>query len=190
MSEQPHTRDEIVQAITEVEAEVAAFFASLSPAEFALRVDQAWTPAEHLRHLNTSVAAVAAGLGVPKLLLRLRFGRARAPSGDYPQVMQRYQEALSRGGTASGKYVPKAEDLPESEAEARRQQIQARWTEVNRRLREALERWTEHDLDRLRMPHPLLGPLTVREMLLFTLYHNRHHVEAASRRLPRFRTAR
>jgi hypothetical protein len=26
------------------------------------------------------------------------------------------------------------------------------------------------------LPHPLLGPLSVREMLFFTVYHNTHHV--------------
>jgi len=189
MSEQPRTRAEILQQITEVEAEVASFFGSLSLAEFVLRQEQAWTPAEHLRHLDTSVAAVAAGLGVPKLLLRLRFGRSREPSRDYAYVQQSYRRALSRGGGASGKYVPKPEDLSETEAEARRRQILTRWAEVNRRLLQALDRWGERDLDRLRMPHPLLGLLTVREMLFFTLYHNRHHVEAAKRRLPRFQSS-
>lgn len=53
-------------------------------------------------------------------------------------------------------------------------------------MRTALEGWSERDLDRIRMPHPILGMLTTREMLFFTLYHNRHHVEAARRRLPRF----
>jgi uncharacterized damage-inducible protein DinB len=38
-------------------------------------------------------------------------------------------------------------------------------------------------LDRLRLPHPALGKLTVREMLFFTIYHNIHHVENVVRRL-------
>jgi hypothetical protein len=41
-------------------------------------------------------------------------------------------------------------------------------------------------LERIRLPHPLLGRLTTREMLFFTLYHNQHHVEVAKRRLPQF----
>lgn len=41
---------------------------------------------------------------------------------------------------------------------------------------------TESALGRRQLPHPLLGPLTVREMLLFTLYHNRHHVEVVRTR--------
>lgn len=40
--------------------------------------------------------------------------------------------------------------------------------------------------ERIRLPHPLFGKLTTREMLFCALYHNQHHVEAAKRRLPRF----
>jgi hypothetical protein len=47
----------------------------------------------------------------------------------------------------------------------------------------ALAGWSERALDRLRLPHPGMGPLTVREMAFFTLYHNTHHVFAAERRL-------
>lgn len=46
----------------------------------------------------------------------------------------------------------------------------------------AITRWPEPALDAHRLPHPLIGRLTVREMLLFTLYHNRHHLENVQRR--------
>ncbi len=37
------------------------------------------------------------------------------------------------------------------------------------------EKWTEDDLDRFLLPHPLIGKLTIREMLFFTIYHNLRH---------------
>jgi hypothetical protein len=46
-------------------------------------------------------------------------------------------------------------------------------------------RWSEADLDACRLPHPLLGRLTVREMLLFTQYHEVHHVANVERRRAR-----
>jgi hypothetical protein len=36
------------------------------------------------------------------------------------------------------------------------------------------------------MPHPLLGKITAREMIYFTVYHSEHHVAATKKRLPRF----
>jgi hypothetical protein len=50
-------------------------------------------------------------------------------------------------------------------------------------MRKALDRWSEAALDSVQMPHPLLGRLTAREMIFFTLYHNQHHVEVVRRRL-------
>jgi hypothetical protein len=58
-----------------------------------------------------------------------------------------------------------------------------KWIEVGNRLYEILQKWPENDLDKYRLPHPLLGKLTLREMLFFTLYHNRHHMNNVQRRL-------
>jgi len=181
----PSTRSEILASLQRVEREVADFFGTLDDDELVGRVGDAWTPAEHLRHLNTSVSAVAGGLAVRKLLLRLRFGRARRPSRSYPELREEYLRVLAGGGRASGNFDPPREDLGPAMAPARRAELLERWGRVNRRLREALEGWSERELDRLRLPHPLLGALTVREMLFFTLYHDLHHIEAARKRLPR-----
>jgi hypothetical protein len=48
------------------------------------------------------------------------------------------------------------------------------------RLKEKLIRkvlsYREGKLDHYILPHPLLGKLTLREMLFFTIYHNEHHL--------------
>lgn len=185
-TQDPFTAPETAQALAEVECEVAEFFRFLSAEEFVLRVGDAWTPAEHLLHLCTAVSAVARGFSINRWLLRLRFGRARSPSRRYLEVRDDYRERLSRGGRATGPYVPDREDSADERIEERRAAILARWGRVNSRLREAAERWSERELDRIRMPHPLLGMLSARELLFFTVYHNQHHVAAAKRRLPRF----
>lgn len=179
--ENPRSRDEILEAIAAVEAEVAAFFGGLSDGEFLLRVGDAWNPAEHLAHLCTTVNAVARGLAAPKWLLRLRFGRAAAPSRGFAEVREAYRAALAAGGRAPAPFEPPRED---GRATERRAALLGRWSRANGRVRGALARWSERELDRLVLPHPLLGKLTVREMLLFVLYHDLHHVEGAGRRLP------
>ena len=39
----------------------------------------------------------------------------------------------------------------------------------------SIEKISEEDLDYYVLPHPLLGKLTLREMLYFTIYHVKHH---------------
>ena len=70
----------------------------------------------------------------------------------------------------------------EHDLEARRAEILAQRADANRALRAAIERWPEAAFDRHQLPHPLLGNLTVREMVHFTLYHQLHHMAVVERR--------
>ena len=38
-----------------------------------------------------------------------------------------------------------------------------------------VSKWSEGDLDLYVIPHPLIGGLTFREILYFTIYHVQHH---------------
>jgi hypothetical protein len=182
----PWSRSELVQALAHVEALVHDFFSTLDPDEYILRVDSAWTPAEHLEHLNIAVQAVARGLQISPWLLRLRFGPVRHASRTYEEIREHYTAVLAGGGGARGKFVPPRQTIAPGEVQAHRAGTLARWERRNARFRAALDGWTETQLDRVQLPHPLLGKLTVREMVFFTLYHNQHHIKAAQSRLQRF----
>lgn len=184
--EPPLTRATLLESLASEERDVAAFFRSLSPDEFVLRVGDAWTPAEHLQHLGIAVSAVARGLSIPPWLLRLRFGRARQPSRSFIELRDAYRERLARGGRASGRFVPPREGLSPEQATGRQAQLLARWQRVNSRLVSSLDHWSDGNLDRIRLPHPILGKITAREMVFFIIYHGHHHIAAAKSRLPRF----
>ena len=179
------TRENLVSALSAAEVDVADFFASLTPDELIVRVEDAWTAAEQLAHLNSAVSAVARGFAIPRFILRIRYGRTRSSGRSYTALRDDYRVRLAAGGRASGPFVPNRHDLSVLQGEARRHELLARWRRVNNRLQKALV-WNEEDLSTIRLPHPLLGKITAREMIYFTLYHAQHHVTAAKQRLPRF----
>jgi hypothetical protein len=41
-----------------------------------------------------------------------------------------------------------------------------------------LNNWKDADMDRYSLPHPLLGTITVREILFFTIYHSMRHMSS------------
>jgi hypothetical protein len=92
---------------------------------------------------------------------------------------------LAEGGKA-GRFAPSSQS--EEDLAAWRAKIMENFTRANRDLRAAIVRWPERKLDSLQLPHPLLGKLTVREMLLFTLYHQRHHKDVVARNLEGLRS--
>ncbi|RZL03090.1 MAG: DinB family protein [Pedobacter sp.] len=42
-------------------------------------------------------------------------------------------------------------------------------------LMDAVKNWSTDELDEYCIPHPVLGKLTVREMIYFTSIHTEHH---------------
>lgn len=173
----------LLDALATAESEVAAFFGSVGDDDFVRRPGEAWSPAEHLDHLNIAVSAVARGLGTSPLLLRIRFGSSRRQSRTYDDLRRDYQGRLAAGGRASGRYVPARSTAGPAEGADPKTDLLARWARVNGRLRAALSTWSERNLDRVQLPHPILGKITARELVYFTIYHGGHHVLAAKHRL-------
>jgi hypothetical protein len=124
---------------------------------------------------------VSRALGLPRVALRLLFGRPRAPSRSFAELREAYRERLRQGVTA-GRFAPppRAWDDPE----AGRRRVIGHWREAGRELDRAAAGWSgrEPALDRLALPHPALGRLSVREMLFFTLYHEAHHLRLVAER--------
>lgn len=170
----PTDRASLVAALHTVSRDVGEALASLPVAAFVAPQGDFWSPADHLRHLTRSVRPLAKALGLPRLLLRLRFGKAKEPSRTLEEVVAVYRQALADGGQASGGYLPTRRD-PSLDDDAFREQVLRYWRAASEELDSVVARWHEPALDRLQLPHPLLGNMTVREILLFTLYHNAHH---------------
>ena len=143
--------------------------------EFFAQQGEAWSPSEHIRHLNKSIRAVTRGMKTPKITL-LAFGISMNGSQNYQDVKENYLEVLAKGATATAPYIPKSNPADISLTEWREITMQ-RWEDSAASLQKAIHGWTETSLDRYRLPHPWMGNLTVREMLFFTLYHNLHHIK-------------
>lgn len=169
----PSDKSSILDVLEKLDGEIAGYLEALSIEEFFAPQGEAWSPCGHLVHLNKAVGPLAQAMRLPRFLLALRFGRTRGGSEEFEAVRRRYLAALE-GGLRAGRYGPsdRPDPLP---PEARRGKTLGRWRRLDGELRGAIRRWSEADLDRYRLAHPALGPMTVREVLFFTIYHNAHH---------------
>mgnify|MGYP000176886296 CR=1 FL=1 len=175
---------EVRAALEEARDTVASYFATLPVRELYRRAaDDEWAPIDDLRHLNRTVTLTTSGLRLPRPVMRVRFGRARRPSDRYEEVRERYLGRLSAGIRSPNRLAPPVAVF--DDAEAYRRRTLDRWADVCAALDAAAARWKERDADRYVLPHPALGPLTVREILFFTHVHDLHHVDVARRRVRR-----
>lgn len=178
---EPWTPAEIARDLTAVREWSARFWQRFDVPQFFAPINDGWSPADHVRHLVKSNRPVVTALGLPKIVLLLRFGMSRKPSAPYSQLVARYHGELA-GGLKAGPYS--ASPLPaERRTAEQRQESLAYLDQTQAALARLVAKWGERGLDRLRLPHPAMGPLTVREMEFFTLYHNTHHVLGPAKNL-------
>jgi hypothetical protein len=176
----PFTRDELRRDLAALGDWSARYWLGFDTAEFFAPLGDAWSPADNVRHLVKSNRPLARALRLPKLLLLLRFGPSPGRSRRYDEVVTLYRAALA-GGVTAGRFA--ARPLAEAErTPAARERFVAERGATLDGVDGALAGWSERTLDRLRLPHPALGKLTVREIVLFTLYHNVHHATNVARR--------
>jgi hypothetical protein len=178
---EPATKTEILAQLHELHRESGTFWNAFSDNAFFTPVGNGWSPAENVRHLNKAVQPLARALSLPRILLRVLFGKASRPSRNFTELRGTYLGILARGGGA-GSFAPEPMATPGHPDRVRAKLMSTRESLANK-LSSAIDGWKEEDLDRYRLPHPLLGKLTVREMLLFTVYHNYHHPRSVARRL-------
>ena len=178
-TDSPQTRDEILAAFVQQSEGSLAFWNAFDTETFFRPLGASWSPADTVRHLIKSTRPVVRALGIPRIVLRAMFGKPRRPSVPYDELRMRYLNALAQGGQA-GSYAPAPRT--DKNAAERREEITRDFTEVNHALRSAIARWTDASLDTVQLPHPFAGKFTVREMLFFTLYHQRHHIAVVERR--------
>lgn len=176
----PYSQPEIREALAVECGAVHSFFAEVDEDVFFTAPPGVWSPAENLVHLIQSVSPVVRALNLPKAALRLRFGKAKHESRTLAEVRHIYvNKALAGGAVAGGSFLPEVRE----ESVEERARMLVKWQEKGVALVEAVGKWDEKELDELVLPHPLLGDMTVREILFFTLYHNMHHVRDVQRLL-------
>ena len=170
------TQAELVQALEARHQEVGEFFAGLPEATLLANTAPTWNPAQHLIHLTRANSRIAQGFQARDALPDNNSGHSRP----YEVVRESYLAALKQ---APSELLAKNGAAVQVEANTGRAQILEAYKQATSGLRQAMQTWSETDLDAKAMPHPLLGVISVREMLEFTLYHDLHHLEGVRKSL-------
>lgn len=172
----PYTKNELITALTEIQNEITQVSAAMPYEAFLQDYPDRWSAAEYLQHLILSVKPLAKALAMPPAQLGQLFGAADHPSRSFEELVADYEAALIPFTQSLTGVTPVGYRMPEEVTHIKHYLIET-WQDANQRLFTALAGWSEDALDQYHLQHPLLGMLTVREMLFFTLHHNRSHCE-------------
>jgi len=130
-----------------------------------------WTSGQHALHLLQSIKPLNSALSMPKFILRYKFGKSNREVRDYETVTSRYQERLN---DAKGKTYGPSKNM-KIPAISEKQYLLNRLQVESKKLQYKTRKISDKNLDTLILPHPLMGKMPIREIIMWTAHHIEHH---------------
>lgn len=164
-------KKELIEALDIAYKDFIHKLSNYTKAELAFSIQGKWSAAQQAQHLYKSIRPVKFAFVLPVFFLKILFGVANRASKSYDELLAKYHERLQKGGAASAPFVP---------AKVEKINIDFVINDIEKNivsLKKSIEKKTEKELDFYILPHPLLGKITLREMLYFTIFHVIHHQE-------------
>ncbi len=152
------------------------YVAAMNKEQFETTPGGKWSAGQNLDHLIRSIKPLQLAYTIPKFFLKIMFGKANRISKTYDELVLKYKSKLAAGGRASGPFIPPAISFEQKDG------LIKKYESHKQKLISKIEKQSEEDLDKYILPHPLLGKITLREMLFFTIHHNEHHLQLLKER--------
>jgi DinB superfamily len=159
-----------------------SFIQTLNDEQYTMTANGKWSAGQQLHHLFLSVKPLTQALQLPSFILKFIFRKANRPSKTYEELVEKYKSKLAAGGRASGRFMPKPVNVKEKDM------LIEKLEHAIKKLAAVINNYSEEDLDQILLPHPLLGKITLREMMYFTIYHAEHHLAITKRNLDEIET--
>lgn len=166
-------KDTIVDRLENVHNNLFEFLESQDSEKWESGPEGKWTTGQHALHLLQSIKALNNALSLPKFLLKYKFGKSNRAVRDFDTVANRYKERLAEvNGTTFGPSqnmkIPKLKE---------KKYVLDRIQAENKKLQYKTNKWKDKDFDTYILPHPLMGKMPVREIVMWTSYHVNHHLD-------------
>jgi hypothetical protein len=169
-------KTEIIEALNEKINAFNHFISPMNKEEFETSPGGKWSAGQNLDHLIRAIKPLQLAFRLPKFFLKFSFGLTNRASKSYEQLVEKYNYKLAQGGKASVPFIPPLVLFE------KKLSLLKTYEKEKQNFIKKVQRQKESDLDKYILPHPLLGKLTLREMLFFTIYHNQHHLESLEQR--------
>ena len=165
-------RDKIQKLINEKHDALIQFLMTHEDEKWNTGPDGKWTTGQHCIHLIQSTKPLNKALSIPKFILQYKFGKANRPTRTYDEVVSRYLEKLTK---LNGKVVsPYSNNMPATPPNGKKNII-LELTYQKDILLKKLNKLSEAQLDKYLIPHPAMGRMLLREIIMWSAYHVEHH---------------
>lgn len=165
--------EEIINILEDKHKELFTWFENQSEEKWMEGPEGRWTSGQHVQHLVDSLKMLNKALSVPKFIIKKKFGVSNRPSRNYDEVAKRYEERLAENLDRARNFNQnlKCPSLKQRKSLLDVLQIQ------NKKLQYKTNKLKDKHFDTLLLPHPLMGKMTFREIIMWTAHHTDHHCQ-------------
>jgi len=130
-----------------------------------------WTVGQHIRHLVKSIRLLNNALSFPAFLIKYKYGTINRDLRDYDTVSKRYNDKLN----ANLERIKVFNNSVKKPTLAEKNNLLTTLKIQNKKLQYKTRKLKDKHLNTLLLPHPLMGKMAIREMIMWTAYHTEHH---------------
>jgi len=130
-----------------------------------------WTTGQHIEHLVDSLKKLNHALSYPNFLLKYKFGTSNRELRTYKDVSQRYLDKLVVNQERARTFNINVK----TPTQKKYKQLLSTLEIQNKKLQYKTKKIKDKNLDNLLLPHPLMGKMPLREIIMWTAYHTEHH---------------
>jgi len=161
----------IIKSLNSSAEQFNEFISNLNKEEFEMNINNKWSAGQDLVHLIKLLQILNIAYLIPKPLLGLLYGINKNEPRSFDDLQMLYKKALENGAKSPSIYIPKPVLFEDRDSLIKKHQY------LNEQFIKKINKHSEDDLDRYRLPHPILGKVSLRELLIFTSLHTIHHYE-------------
>ena len=169
------TKQLLIKELSERHTILVDYILSLSYEEFMFSYQNKWTAGQQMDHIFRATSILSLAFNVPVIINGLIFGKVHRPPIESNELVTQYLSKLEAGAKATTIFIPRK--IPYSYRIELAEKLLKKVSKINT----AIDSISEKDLDHFMLPHPILGKITYREMLYFTIYHVNHHYAMVKR---------
>lgn len=166
-------KDEIADLLEEKHHTLLNWLENQDDEKWTSGPENKWTTGQQALHLLKTIKPLNDILSMPRFLFKYTFGTTNRNLRDYDTVVKRYLERLEDSKSkalniSKNLKVPKIQD---------KKYILTRLQVESKKLQYKTRRISDKNLDTLVHPHPVMGKMPIREILMLTAYHVEHHTK-------------
>jgi hypothetical protein len=136
--------------------------------------DGKWTVGQQILHLVNSLQALNTALSYPRFFLKYKFGLCNREPRNYRTIVEKYQQKLLENKDKTRAFNQNLKKPLQKDRERLITKLQIQ----NKKLQYKIKKISDVNLDTLVIPHPLMGKMTIREIIMWTAHHTEHHTES------------